>query len=107
MLKLKLQSFGYLMRRVDSLEKTVILGGIGGKRRRGGGQAPQGGPTKARPARGSCHCPLDLLLIATGGSNPLLCLEGFHDLRGTPQDEAGLTRKFETSHVGGAMSDSV
>ena len=35
MLKLKLQYFGYLMRRVDSLEKTVMLGGIGGKRRRG------------------------------------------------------------------------
>ena len=35
MLKLKLQYFGPLMRRVDSLEKTVMLGGIGGKRRRG------------------------------------------------------------------------
>ena len=35
MLKLKLQYFGYLMRRVDSLEKTVMLGGSGGKRRRG------------------------------------------------------------------------
>ena len=35
MLKLKLQYFGYLMRRVDPLEKTVMLGGIGGKRRRG------------------------------------------------------------------------
>ena len=35
MLKLKLQYFGHLMRRVDSLEKTVILGGIGGRRRRG------------------------------------------------------------------------
>ena len=35
MLKLKLQSFGHLMRRVDSLEKTLILGGIGGWRRRG------------------------------------------------------------------------
>ena len=35
MLKLKLQYFGYLMRRVDSLEKTVMVGGIGGKRRRG------------------------------------------------------------------------
>ena len=33
MLKLKLQYFGHLMRRVDSLEKTVILGGIGGRRR--------------------------------------------------------------------------
>ena len=35
MLKLKLQDFGYLMRRVDSLEKTLMLGGIGGTRRRG------------------------------------------------------------------------
>ena len=35
MLKLKLQYFGHLMRRVDSLEKTLILGGTGGKRRRG------------------------------------------------------------------------
>ena len=35
MLKLKLQSFGHLMRRVDSLKKTLMLGGIGGKRRRG------------------------------------------------------------------------
>ena len=36
MLKLKLQYFGHLMRRVDSLEKTPMLGGIGGRRRRGG-----------------------------------------------------------------------
>ena len=35
MLKLKLQYFGHLMRRVDSLEKTLMLGGIGGKSRRG------------------------------------------------------------------------
>ena len=35
MLKLKLQYFGYLMRRVDSLERTLMLGGIGGRRRRG------------------------------------------------------------------------
>ena len=35
MLKLKLQYFGYLMRRVDLLEKTLVLGGIGGRRRRG------------------------------------------------------------------------
>ena len=35
MLKLKLQSFGHLMRRVDSLEKTLMLGGIGGRRGRG------------------------------------------------------------------------
>ena len=34
-LKLKLQSFGYLMQRVDSLEKTLMLGGIGGRRKRG------------------------------------------------------------------------
>ena len=34
-LKLKLQCFGYLMRRADSLEKTLMLGGIGGRRRRG------------------------------------------------------------------------
>ena len=36
MLKLKLQYFGHLMRRADSLEKTLMLGGIGGRRRRGG-----------------------------------------------------------------------
>ena len=35
MLKLKLQYFGHLMQRVDSLEKTLIMGGIGGRRRRG------------------------------------------------------------------------
>ena len=35
MLKLKLQYFGHLMRRVDSVEKTLMLGGIGGRRRRG------------------------------------------------------------------------
>ena len=35
MLKLKLQYFGHLMRRLDSLEKTLLLGGIGGRRRRG------------------------------------------------------------------------
>ena len=35
MLKLKLQHFGHLMRKVDSLEKTLMLGGIGGRRRRG------------------------------------------------------------------------
>ena len=35
MVKLKLQYFGHLMRRVDSLEKTLMLGGIGGRRRRG------------------------------------------------------------------------
>ena len=35
MLRLKLQSFGHLMRRVDSLEKTLMLGGVGGRRRRG------------------------------------------------------------------------
>ena len=36
MLKLKLQYFGHLMRKVDSLEKTLMLGGMRGKRRRGG-----------------------------------------------------------------------
>ena len=35
MLKLKLQYFGHLMRRVDSLEKTLMLGGVGGRRRKG------------------------------------------------------------------------
>ena len=35
MLRLKLQYFGHMMRRVDSLEKTLMLGGIGGRRRRG------------------------------------------------------------------------
>ena len=35
MLKLKLQDFGHLVRRVDSLEKSLMLGGIGGRRRRG------------------------------------------------------------------------
>ena len=35
MLKMKLQSFGHLRRRVDSLEKTLMLGGIGGRKRRG------------------------------------------------------------------------
>ena len=35
MLKLKLEYFGYLMQRVDSLEKTLMLGGLGGRRRRG------------------------------------------------------------------------
>ena len=35
MLKLKLQYFGHLMKRVDSMEKTLMLGGIGGRRRRG------------------------------------------------------------------------
>ena len=35
MLKLKLQYFGHLMQRVDSLEKTLMLGGVGGRRRRG------------------------------------------------------------------------
>ena len=38
MLKLKLQYFGHLMQKVDSLEKTLMLGGIGGKRRRGRGR---------------------------------------------------------------------
>ena len=38
MIKLKLQYFGHLMRRVDSLEKTLMLGGIGGRRKRGPSQ---------------------------------------------------------------------
>ena len=42
MLKLKLQYFGNLMRRVDSLEKTLMLGGIGGRRRRDWGQEEKG-----------------------------------------------------------------
>ena len=42
MLKLKLQYFGHLMRRVDSLEKTLMLGGIGGRRRRGGQRTEAG-----------------------------------------------------------------
>ena len=42
------------------------------------------------------------LLIATGEAIPLRGLEGVPGLPGAPQDEAGLTRKFETSHVGGA-----
>ena len=40
MLKLKLQYFGHLMQRVDSLEKTLMLGGIGGRRRRGRQRMP-------------------------------------------------------------------
>ena len=44
-------------------------------------------------------CPL---LIATGDSIPVLCVEGVPGLPGAPQDDAGLTRKFEMSHVGGA-----
>ena len=44
------------------------------------------------------------LLIATGEELPLRGLEGVPGLPGAPQDEAGLTRKFETSHVGGATS---
>ena len=39
------------------------------------------------------------LLIATGESIPLLCVEGVPGLPGAPQDDAGLTRKFEMSHV--------
>ena len=42
MLKLKLQYFGHLMRRVDSLEKTLMLGGIGDRRRRGGEEDERG-----------------------------------------------------------------
>ena len=50
MLKLKLQYFGHLMRRVDSLEKTLMLGGIGGRRRRG------------RPMAGCHHDSMDVSL---------------------------------------------
>ena len=46
MLKLKLQYFGHLMRRVDSLEKTLMLGGIGGRRRRGRPRRKRGRPRK-------------------------------------------------------------
>ena len=55
--------------------------------------------------RGSRHrflCAPSALLIATGEAIPLRGLEGVPGLPGAPQDEAGLTRKFETSHVGGA-----
>ena len=45
--------------------------------------------------------PVHPLLIATGEAIPLRGLEGVPGLPGAPQDEAGLTRKFETSHVGG------
>ena len=44
MLKLKLQYFSHLMRRVDSLEKTLMLGGIGGRRRRGRQSLSHSGP---------------------------------------------------------------
>ena len=44
-------------------------------------------------------CPVRPLLSATGESIPLRGLEGVPGLPGAPQDEAGLTRKFETSHV--------
>ena len=44
--------------------------------------------------------------LQTGEAIPLRGLEGVPGLPGAPQDEAGLTRKFETSHVGGAISTS-
>ena len=50
MLKLKLQYFGHLMRRVDSLEKTLMLGGIGGRRRRGRPRMSQDGITDSMDA---------------------------------------------------------
>ena len=50
MLKLKLQYFGHLMRRVDSLEKTLMLGGIGGRRRRGRQMASLDGITDSMDA---------------------------------------------------------
>ena len=46
MLRLKLQYIGHLMRRVDSLEKTLMLGGIGGRRRRGRPRRKRGRPRK-------------------------------------------------------------
>ena len=61
MLKLKLQYFGHLMRRVDSLEKTLMLGGIGGRRKRGqqrmrwldGLENPRDGGACGLPSMGS------------------------------------------------------
>ena len=53
MLKLKLQYFGHLMRRVDSLEKTLMLGGIGGRRRRGQ-QRMRGGRRRRGQQRMRC-----------------------------------------------------
>ena len=43
-----------------------------------------------------CRVQKNSILIATGGSTPLLCLQGVPDLPGAPQDKAGLMRKFET-----------
>ena len=48
MLKLKFQYFGHLLRRVDSLEKTLMLGGIGGRRRRDNSQDPPGCQASSR-----------------------------------------------------------
>ena len=50
MLKLKLQYFGHLMQRVNSLEKTLMLGGIGGRRRRGRPRMSQDGITDSMDA---------------------------------------------------------
>ena len=57
MLKLKLHYFGHLMRRIDSLEKTVMLGGIGGRRRRG--------RQRMRPAELRDYCLLICLTISS------------------------------------------
>ena len=58
MLKLKLQYFGHLTRRVDSLEKSLIMGGIGGRRRRGPDRWPASGhpapPSSTPPTRTAC-----------------------------------------------------
>ena len=65
-----------------------------------------GPENRGRSARGTSHVAslefppeTGLILIATGELIPLLCLEGVPGLPGAPQDEAGLRRKFETSHV--------
>ena len=61
------------------------------------------GPSEL-PERRSSSCAPRPLLIATGEAIPLRGLEGVPGLRSAPQDEAGLTRKFETSHVGPQLS---
>ena len=69
---------------------------------------PKISPTRRVSSRGTPRVPAPLhlspfsLLITTGESIPLRGLEGVPGLPGAPQDEAGLTRKLETSHVGGA-----
>ena len=69
--------FGHLMRRVDSLEKILMLGGVGGRRRR-------------RRQR------MRWLDGITDSMDVLLCLQGVPDLPVAPQDEAGLTKTFQT-----------